>query len=143
MRLRFQCSKSTDNTKIYVSTAARQHLEGLDGPFLTHPEQTSDADVNLVDQRQILVAFGVLDFIDADGVDLAKRSGCVSVAPGNVFDDHRATASAIDAPHRIQQEYEEFPQRDELEAAFGELIITGCRMMTTRTDGRRTLAGPY
>ena len=81
MRLRFQSSKSTDNTKIYVSTAARQHLEGLDGPFLTHPEQTSDADVNLVDQRQILVAFGVLDFIDADGVDLAKRSGCVCRRP--------------------------------------------------------------
>jgi hypothetical protein len=35
MRLRFQCSKSTDNTKIYVSTAARQRkplvLKGEDG----------------------------------------------------------------------------------------------------------------
>jgi hypothetical protein len=52
----------------------KESLEGLDGPFLSHPEQTSDADIDLVDQRQILVAFGVLDFVNADSVDLAQRS---------------------------------------------------------------------
>jgi hypothetical protein len=47
-------------------------LKGFDGSFLAHPEQAGDADVDLIDQRQILVALGVLDFIDADGVNLAQ-----------------------------------------------------------------------
>jgi hypothetical protein len=38
------------------------------------PKQTGDAEIDLIDQCQILVAFGVLDFIDADGVDLAERT---------------------------------------------------------------------
>jgi hypothetical protein len=32
-----------------------------------------DAEIYLIDQRQVVVAFGVLDFIDADRVDLAQR----------------------------------------------------------------------
>jgi hypothetical protein len=43
-----------------------ESLERLDGSFLAHPEQAGDADIDLVDQRQVLVAFGVLDFIDAE-----------------------------------------------------------------------------
>jgi hypothetical protein len=39
-----------------------------------NPEQTGDADIHLIDQRQILVAFGVLNFIDADRVDLAEHA---------------------------------------------------------------------
>jgi hypothetical protein len=35
--------------------------------------RAANADVDLIDQRQMLVPFGVLDFIDADGVDLAER----------------------------------------------------------------------
>jgi hypothetical protein len=46
-------------------------LEGFDGAFLADPEQAGDAAVELVDQRQVFVALCVLDFIDADGVDLA------------------------------------------------------------------------
>jgi hypothetical protein len=38
------------------------------------PKQTGDAEIDLIDQCQILVALGVLDFIDADGVDLAERT---------------------------------------------------------------------
>jgi hypothetical protein len=30
--------------------------------------------VNLINQRQVLVAFGVLDLVDTDGVDLAERA---------------------------------------------------------------------
>ncbi|MFZ0594886.1 MAG: hypothetical protein WAM39_30785 [Bryobacteraceae bacterium] len=36
------------------------------------PEQAGDAKVDLVNQCQVLVALGVLDFIDADGVDLRQ-----------------------------------------------------------------------
>ena len=35
--------------------------------------------IDLVDQRQVLVAFGVLDFIDADGVD--RDRACDAPAP--------------------------------------------------------------
>src|SRR5258707_8680059 len=59
----------------------KESLEGLDGPFLAHPEQTGDANIDLVDQGQILVAFGVLDFVHADSVDLAQRS--VIQSPGD------------------------------------------------------------
>ena len=48
--------------------------EGFGGSFLSHPEQTGDAEVDLIDQGKVLVAFGVLDFIDADGVNLAQRA---------------------------------------------------------------------
>jgi hypothetical protein len=36
------------------------------------------ADIDLVDQRQVLGAFGVLDFIDADGVDLVDSARLVT-----------------------------------------------------------------
>ena len=59
--------------------------KGFDGSFLANPEQTGDAEVDLIDQGEVLVAFGVLDFIGADGVNLAQRA--VLQAPGdNVFD---------------------------------------------------------
>ena len=46
-------------------------LEGFDGSFLAHPEQAGDAEIDLINQSQVLVAFGVLDLIDSDGIDLA------------------------------------------------------------------------
>ena len=64
-----------------LAHGGKESLEGLDGPFLAHPEQTGDADIDLVDQRQIFVAFGVLDFVNADGVDLAQRP--VLQSPGD------------------------------------------------------------
>ena len=45
-------------------------LEGFDGSCFAHPEQSGDAPIDLVDQGEVLVALGVLDFIDADDVDL-------------------------------------------------------------------------
>ena len=38
----------------------KEPLEGLDCPFFAYPEQTGDADIDLVNQRQVFVA-GVLD----------------------------------------------------------------------------------
>ncbi len=50
-----------------------------------YPEQAGDADVDVVHQGQVLVAFGVLVFIDANGVDLAERA--VLQSPGDdMFD---------------------------------------------------------
>ena len=40
---------------------------------LAHPKQAGDAEIDLINQGQVLVAFGVLDLIDADGVDLAEH----------------------------------------------------------------------
>ena len=172
-----------------LAHGGEESLEGFDGSFLAHPEQTGDAEIDLIDQRQVLVAFGVLDFIDADGVDLAERAvlqspgddmldrienlvpgsakrfggffprkparptgqeehigfgqGAFAVAPGNFFDDHGAAAAAIDAPHGVQQEDEESPQGNELEAPLGELVVAGRRLMAARADRGRTLARPH
>ena len=56
-------------------------MERLDGSFLANPEQAGDAEVDLVDQGEIFVALGVLDFIDANGVDLAQLA--VLQTPGD------------------------------------------------------------
>jgi hypothetical protein len=64
-----------------LAHGGEESLEGFDGSFLAHPEQTGDANVDLVDKGQVFVAFGVLDFIDADGVDLAERA--VLQSPGD------------------------------------------------------------
>jgi len=53
--------------------------------FFADPKQTGDAEIDLINQCQISVPFGVLDFIDADGVDLAERP--VLQTPGDdMFD---------------------------------------------------------
>ncbi len=64
-----------------LAHGGKESLEGLDRPLLAHPEQTGYADIDLVDQRQILVALGVLDFINTDRVDLAQRA--VLQSPGD------------------------------------------------------------
>ena len=51
--------------------------------------------------------------------------------------------AAINTAHGVQQEDEESPQRNELEAPLGELIVTGRRLMAPRTDGGGTLARPH
>ena len=56
-----------------LAHSGEESLEGFDGSFLADPEQAGDAEIDLVNQRQILVAFGVLDFVHADGVDLAEK----------------------------------------------------------------------
>ena len=51
-----------------------------------------------------------------------------------------AAAATIDAPHGVQQEDEKSPQGNELKAPFGELVVTGRRLMAARADCGRTLA---
>jgi hypothetical protein len=60
-------------------------LKGFDRSLFADPKQTGDAEIDLINQCQIFVPFGVLDFIDADGVDLAERP--VLQTPGDdMFD---------------------------------------------------------
>jgi hypothetical protein len=140
----------------------------------------------LIDQGQILVAFGVLDFVDADGIDgtegavlqsigddilngiedlvpgsaeglggffpgkPARPTGqkqhvgmgqlMFAIAPGDLLDDHGLAAGASDAPHRVEEEDQEAPERDEFEPPLGELIVTGGRLMATGADRRGTFA---
>ncbi|MEI9977149.1 MAG: hypothetical protein WDO73_36905 [Ignavibacteriota bacterium] len=128
------------------------------------------------------MAFGVLDFIDANRIDLtesavlqskrddmfdgvehlvpggAERLGrflprkparpagqkqhvgigqlMLAVAPGYFLDDHGFATVAIDAPHRIQQEYQKPPEWDEFVTPFRELIVTRRRLMATGTNRR-------
>jgi hypothetical protein len=53
----------------FVAYDGEESLKGFYGSLPTHPEQARDAEIDLVNQRQVLVTFGVLDLIDSDGVD--------------------------------------------------------------------------
>ena len=48
-------------------------MKGFDGSLFADPEKAGDADIDLVDQRQVLVALGVLDLVHSDGVDLSQN----------------------------------------------------------------------
>ena len=54
-----------------LSHGGEESLEGFDGSLFAYPEKAGDADVDLVDQRQVLVALGVSDLIHTDGIDLS------------------------------------------------------------------------
>ena len=56
-------------------------LERFDGALLADPQQPNTFAIDLIDQRQILVALGVLDLIHADGKD--RCQGPALQAPFN------------------------------------------------------------
>jgi hypothetical protein len=58
----------------------------------------------------------------------------LSVEPRNFLDDDRFTPAAVDALHGVQQKNQKTPERNELEAAFGEMIVSGSRLMATSTN---------
>ena len=72
-----------------------------------------------------------------------RWSVCVCRRPTDFFHNHGTTAVAIDAPHRVLEEDEESPQRDELEAPLGELIVTARQLMAARADRGRAFAWPH
>jgi hypothetical protein len=53
-----------------------------------------------------------------------------TLAPRNLL-DHHATNPALDAPHAIQQENRKTPERNELKAPLGKMIVTRCRLVAT------------
>jgi hypothetical protein len=60
------------------------------------------------------------------------------IAPGNLLDQY-ATIAAVNASHAVQQKHQKAPQRDELEAALGKMIIPRCRLVAPRADCFRAL----
>jgi hypothetical protein len=52
-----------------LSDDGEETLEGFDGAFLADPKKAGEPLVDLVDQGQVFVAFGVLDFIHTNGAD--------------------------------------------------------------------------
>ena len=75
----------------FSSDEGEESLEGFDGAFLADPEQARQSLVDLVNQRQVLVAFGVLDFIHADGADRFERT--MLQAPGTTYSTASQTLS--------------------------------------------------
>ena len=64
-----------------LAHSGEESLEGFDGSLFAYPKRAGNAQINLVDQGELFVPFGVLNFIDADSVDVAERS--VFQAPGD------------------------------------------------------------
>jgi len=58
-----------------MSEQTKTILEAISSPmtFPCPPRADVYAQIDLVNQRQVLVIFGVLDFIDPDGIDLAEH----------------------------------------------------------------------
>ena len=66
----------------------------------------------------------------------------LAIAPGDLLDDYIAATTAVDAPHAIQAENQKAPERNELKAPLGKMIVTRCRLVAPRAARRRTLPRP-
>jgi hypothetical protein len=71
--------------KYALAHGSEESLEKFDGSLFADPEKAGDADIDLVDQRQVLVALSVLDLVHSDGVDLSQNPVFQS-SGDNVFD---------------------------------------------------------
>jgi hypothetical protein len=65
----------------------------------------------------------------------------LAIAPADLF-DHHAAGRAIDAPHPVQEENQDSPDRNELEAPLRKVIVTRRRLVASRADRRRTSPRP-
>jgi hypothetical protein len=65
----------------------------------------------------------------------------LTIAPGNLL-DHDAAIAAVDPPHAVPQENQKAPQRNELEAALGKMIVTWGWLVAPGADRRRALPWP-
>ena len=66
-----------------------------------------------------------------------------AITPGNLLNEHRIASATINPAHRVQQKDEETPERNNLEAPLGEMIVAGTRLVAARTNSRRTRAGTH
>lgn len=55
-----------------IADDGEESAERFNGSFPANPEEARKAEIDLIDQRQILVPFGVLNLVHADGVDLSE-----------------------------------------------------------------------
>src|ERR1039458_8381861 len=53
----------------FFAEESKELLEGFSRALLANPEEASKAGIDLVDQGEVFMSFGILDFIDADGSD--------------------------------------------------------------------------
>ena len=60
----------------------------------------------------------------------------LAITPGDFFHQHPGAAAALDTPHRLQEENQKTPERDEFKAPFGKMVVTGRRLMASRANGR-------
>jgi hypothetical protein len=65
----------------------------------------------------------------------------LAIAPRHLL-DHYAAVWAIDAPHAVQQENQNSPERDEFKAPLREMIIAGRQLVATRAHCRGTNSRP-
>src|SRR5438477_8461565 len=64
----------------------------------------------------------------------------LAARPRHFLDDN-AAGPAIHPPHRIEQEHQKAPQRDEFELPLREMVIAWGRLMAAGANGCRALAG--
>ena len=55
----------------FVADDGEKSPKGFDGSFAAYPKQARNVEIDLINQRQVLVDFGVLDLVDTDRIDLA------------------------------------------------------------------------
>src|SRR5438445_13692733 len=64
----------------------------------------------------------------------------LAARPRHFLNDN-AAGPAIHPPHRIEQEHQKAPQRDEFELPLREMVIAWGRLMAAGANGCRALAG--
>src|SRR5215469_14675812 len=79
------------------SDDGEETLKGFQGAFLADPEQAGDPLIDLVDQGQVFMAFGILDFIYPDGAD--RLQGTMLQAPA----DHILDGVTHLVPRRVER----------------------------------------
>lgn len=58
----------------FLSEEDRKSVKGLDGKFLTDPKEASGLRVDLIGQHEVRIAFGILNFIGANGANVCQRA---------------------------------------------------------------------
>ena len=61
--------------------------------------------------------------------------GMVAIATRNLLDRH-TTIPARDAPHAVQKENQDSPERDELKTPLGKMIVTRSRFVAPLAESR-------
>src|SRR5216684_6453755 len=60
----------------FGSEHSEESLGGFDGSLLADPEQASQVRIDLIDQGEVLVAFGILDLVNTDGRNRTQGAMC-------------------------------------------------------------------
>src|SRR5437899_3344134 len=58
-----------------LAHGGEEPLEGFDGSLFAYPEKAGNAQINLVDQGEVFVPFGILNLIDAEPNMIIRSSG--------------------------------------------------------------------